>query len=117
MIHWQYSPVFYNLEFKIYNTYVKNASGCISAPFPFGLLNVPNIITPNKDGINNVWNLKGLELYPGSSVKIFDRYGKLLVNTKIDKGFVWDGKYLGKNVATASYWYIIELTDGRKLTG
>lgn len=117
-IHWQYSSVFYNLKFEVYNAYVKNAMECISNPFPFAILNLPNVITPNKDGMNDVWNLKGLELYPGSSVKIFDRYGKLIVNTKIDKeGFVWDGTYLGRNVPSASYWYVIDLTDGRKLTG
>lgn len=32
MIHWQYSPVFYNLEFKIYNAYVKNVLPAVSLP-------------------------------------------------------------------------------------
>lgn len=117
-IHWQNSPIFHNLKNEVYNAYVRNAYGCISNAFPFGILNLPNIITPNGDGINDVWNLKGLELYPGSSVKIFNRYGIILVNTKIDNnGFVWDGTHLGKILPSDSYWYVIEITDGRKLTG
>lgn len=117
LIHWQSSPIFKNIDFGVFNAYVKNKWGCISDFYPFGILNLPNIITPQGDGINDVWNIKGLEAYPGSRIRIFDRYGKLLVDKEFEENFVWDGKYLGRPVPSTAYWYIIEVTDGRKLSG
>ncbi|WP_128151874.1 T9SS type B sorting domain-containing protein [Apibacter raozihei] len=117
LINWQSSPFFTGLKPKIYHAYVRNALGCINGPLVFSILDIPNIITPNGDGINDVWHIKGLEIYSGSSITIFDRYGKLLLKQKIDKEFIWDGKYLGRNLPSSSYWYILDLTDGRRLTG
>ncbi|WP_164875621.1 T9SS type B sorting domain-containing protein [Apibacter sp. HY039] len=116
-INWQNSPFFTGLPPKTYQVYVRNALGCINGPLFFSILDMPNVITPNGDGINDVWHIKGLEIYSGSSITIFDRYGKLLLKQKIDKEFIWDGKYLGRNLPSSSYWYILDLTDGRRLTG
>jgi gliding motility-associated-like protein len=90
---------------------------CPSASYPFSIFIVPNIITPNGDGINDVWNLNGLELFPETKIQIFNRYGKLLIDKTFTKNPIWDGKCQGKPVGSDNYWYIIEFPDGKKLTG
>ncbi|GEM_PF-1157929 len=71
-------------------------------------LEVPNFFTPNGDGFNDTWTIKGLERLPDSEIRIYDRYGKLLIRYKAsDPG--WDGKYLGKPVRSDDYWYVVEL--------
>ena len=41
----------------------------------------PNIITPNNDGSNDVFVIKSLDLFPGSSLTIYDRWGKEVFKT------------------------------------
>lgn len=59
---------------------------------------------------------------PGATVKIFDRYGKIFVDTNFEGNYEWNGKYLGNNVPSGDYWYIIQIpSDGilqeRKFVG
>ena len=69
---------------------------------------IPNTFTPNGDGINDVWEVKYLELYRNSRVKIFNRYGALLYHSKgYDRP--WDGTYNGKEVPVGTYYYVIDL--------
>ncbi|MDR2121736.1 MAG: T9SS type B sorting domain-containing protein, partial [Flavobacteriaceae bacterium] len=78
----------------------------------------PNAITPNGDGINDAWVLRNLR--EGTLVQVYDRYGKLLFEkraTSASENIQWDGKYLGRNVPTTSYWYVITTPEGKKLTG
>src|SRR5690606_37049986 len=67
----------------IFDMIVKSRYGCISAPKTFGVLGIPNVITPNGDGYNDVWEIRALEMYPEAHIKIFDRYGKIFVDRPI----------------------------------
>lgn len=40
------------LNFPIVPIYVKDADGCISLKEDFGILEIPNFISPNNDGYN-----------------------------------------------------------------
>ena len=51
---------------------------------------IPNTITPNGDGINDVWNITSIVNYPNVTVKIFNRYGQLVYNS-IGYPKPWDG--------------------------
>ncbi len=116
-VTWQSSPVFSNLIIGMHKAYVRSVHGCISDPHPFGLLDIPNTITPNGDGINDVWNLADPKSYSGSRIKIFNRYGRMLMDKVFTDNPVWDGKYSGSIVPSTNYWYSIELTNGQRLTG
>lgn len=39
---------------------------------------IPNIITPNGDGINDQWVISYLDEHPHNEVRLFDRYGNLV---------------------------------------
>ena len=77
------------------------------------VLNIPSAITPNGDGVNDVWDIVGLQNYPNMRLQIFDRNGILLHNqqrTYTD----WDGIYAGKQLPEGDYFYIIDLKNGER---
>jgi gliding motility-associated-like protein len=118
-VNWQRNNTFSNLEPGIYTFYVRSvANGCEAITSKGIIFGVPNVITPNRDGYNDVWRLCGLDLFNESShIKIFDRYGKQVFEQTSHTCFIWDGKHLGRNLPTTSYWYIINIADGRQFTG
>ena len=115
--NWSNNPNATDLPIGEHIAYVRGENVCGITEFNFALFSFTNVITPNNDGLNDTWYVKGLEAYPGTSVKIFDRYGKLLVDKTIDGSFEWDGTHNGKKLPTDSYWYLIEVVDGRKYSG
>ncbi|GAI49820.1 unnamed protein product, partial [marine sediment metagenome] len=79
-----------------------------------------NTFTPNGDGYNDTWRIKTIELYPGNTVEIYNRNGNLVYkNEKGETIWEWDGKYYndGIDLPASSYYYIINLKDGRMFTG
>ncbi|PWS31874.1 gliding motility-associated C-terminal domain-containing protein [Pedobacter paludis] len=75
---------------------------------PTDLVIVNNILTPNGDGKNDFFVVKGLEKYTNNKVSIFDRGGRLLFKTDNYQNN-WDGYYNGKPLAEDTYYYIIYL--------
>ncbi|OGS82609.1 MAG: hypothetical protein A3G95_06810 [Flavobacteria bacterium RIFCSPLOWO2_12_FULL_31_7] len=110
-INWQASPVFTNLENDIYTIYVRDTNGCGEKNSnQIATISYPNYFTPNGDGYNDTWHIKGLTKEYDAKIYIFDRYGKLL--TKIDaykNG--WDGKYNGQEMPSTDYWFKIEYKE------
>lgn len=114
---WQDSNRFNYLPAGIHTVYVRSAEGCIVSE-EFAVLAIPTMFTPNGDGINDTWNIPGLEIYPGSDVVIYDRDGRLVYQAELNSNVIWDGYFKnGQKAPTTDYWYIINVTDGRKLTG
>lgn len=119
-INWQRSNTFTNLKQGIYTFYVRSVANSCDAITSKGIIfGINNVITPNGDNYNDAWRVCGLDLFKGenSQVKIFDRYGKQVYEETSNTCFVWDGKHLGRNLPTSSYWYIITIADGREFTG
>ena len=52
---------------------------------------VSNIFTPNGDNVNDTWSLEDTFLYSDSEVRVYGRYGKLLLQS-IGYASPWDGK-------------------------
>jgi gliding motility-associated-like protein len=78
---------------------------------------VPNSFSPNEDGTNDLWNLPAINSYPGATVKVMNRYGKLVFQSS---GYEkpWNGKYQNQDVPVGVYYYMINLEPGLKpLTG
>ncbi|MBA5629893.1 choice-of-anchor L domain-containing protein [Moheibacter lacus] len=115
---WSDHYIMHNVPGGIYDLIVKSKYGCISTAKTFGVLGVPNLITPNGDGKNDYWEIRGLEAYPDAHIKIFDRYGKIFVDRTLTVDFRWDGKYKGEPIPSGDYWYIITIEEGtRSVTG
>ncbi|SMC84540.1 Ig-like domain-containing protein [Moheibacter sediminis] len=116
-IFWQSSPVFTNLQSGIYYVYVRDIKGCGSSSKQAGIIGVPNFISPNGDGRNDTWQIRGIEAYPNSRLQIFDRYGKQFVDKVLQTNYEWDGKYNGQSLPSGSYWYILTLENGDRISG
>jgi gliding motility-associated-like protein len=116
--YFQDENVFRDLENGEHIFTVEDANNCMATDtvtiYDNLDVEVPNFFTPNGDGYNDTWIVTGLERLPESEVRIYDRFGKLLVKYKIsDQG--WDGKYLGQPVRSDDYWYVIELNPTKKI--
>ena len=63
--------------------------------FPDLIYYIPNAITPNGDGLNDVFNVVGLGYADMYNLKIYNRWGELLFESnKISEG--WDGRFMGE---------------------
>jgi gliding motility-associated-like protein len=75
-----------------------------------GDLSVPNAFTPNKDGKNEKFCLKGWsKCLKEFSVHIFNRWGEEVFASS-DPNFCWDGVYNGEVLAGDVYIYAIKAT-------
>jgi len=66
-------------------------------------------LTPNGDGVNDVWKIRGLQNYPNNVVALFDKWGDKVFEQKGYDG-TWDGR--GRNGAVlpdGTYFYVIKL--------
>lgn len=115
----QDTQVFENLNGGVYTILVRDKNGCGVVELEVSVLEFPKYFTPNNDGFNDVWAIRGASttFYPESSVHIFDRYGNPVAELAID-GQGWDGLYNGKLLPSNDYWFNIELTDrnGNKIS-
>ena len=82
---------------------------------PLNYLFVPNAITPNNDGQNDVWRIRGLQYFPGATITIFDRWGRLIYVSEPDYPKPWDGQLNGKTLPMDAYYYVIDLKNGYEL--
>lgn len=74
-------------------------------PVDFGALEIPNVFTPNGDGVNDELVIRGLK--KSSQLFVFDRLG-IEVFKSYDYEHNWDGKDLnGKELPSGTYWIIL----------
>ena len=111
--------LFNNVPMGIHEIYIRDKNGCGSiGPFTVAVLGIPNYFTPNGDGFNDTWNVKGVSLLYNykSEIFIFDRFGKLLKQIGTT-GAGWDGTFNGQQMPADDYWYAIKFEDGRSAKG
>jgi gliding motility-associated-like protein len=80
-------------------------------------IGIPNVFSPNGDGIHDKWEITELSNYPNPTVEIFTRSGQRIF---ISNGYTvpWDGTYNGKPVPVATYYYIVNpKITGKLLSG
>jgi gliding motility-associated-like protein len=109
---YQDSNIFTVGEGGLYTAYVREKiNNCgYSDEVIFVVLLVPPFFTPNGDGINDVFYLKGMAFYPNSSMSIFNRYGKLIKQITPSNPF-WDGTFEGENLPADDYWYVLKIDN------
>ncbi|WP_188362623.1 T9SS type B sorting domain-containing protein [Flavobacterium orientale] len=115
---YQESNVFTNVAPGIYTVFIKDINDCGIVTRVISVLGIPKFFTPNGDGYNDTWNIKGVsdQFNKNSILYIYDRYGKLVKQlTALSSG--WDGIYNGQPLPSTDYWYVIELEDGRIAKG
>jgi gliding motility-associated-like protein len=87
---------------------------------PACTVDVFNAVSPNEDGKNDVFYIKGLECYPDNSVEIYNRWGVLVFERdhynneeRVFKG-ISEGRVTVKQaeqLPTGTYFYILKYKD------
>jgi gliding motility-associated-like protein len=114
----QESNFFDNVVSGIRDIYVIDTKGCGTVKKTIAVVGVPKFFTPNQDGFNDFWNIKGIDATFNSKsiIYIFDRYGKLL-KQMLPSSIGWDGTLNGAPLPSDDYWFTLELEDGREVKG
>lgn len=73
---------------------------------------IPNSFTPNGDGKNELFVIKGLDGFPDSELKIFNRWGNEVYASN-DYQNNWDGG----GVSDGVYFYVLKLKNGESMKG
>ncbi|MGA0557311.1 gliding motility-associated C-terminal domain-containing protein [Larkinella sp. VNQ87] len=70
-------------------------------------LYIPDAFTPNNDGQNDQWVIRGLDDYPDCRVEVYNRWGNPVF---VSQGYQqpWDGKSGGQDLPPAVYQYVIK---------
>ena len=116
---YQDSNIFNNVPMGMHDVFIRDVNGCgIVGPITVAVLGIPQYFTPNGDGYNDYWNVKGVSSNSNSlsRILIFDRFGKLLKQLSAT-GQGWDGTFNGKPMPADDYWYNILFEDGRSSKG
>jgi len=115
---------------------VTNANGCsdtytiqITVLEDPSIINIPNVFSPNNDGINEVFvieNIDDIICYPTNRLEIYNRWGVLVYetegydnNTKAFRG-ISEGRLTvnqSQELPTGTYFYILQYTtsEGRSI--
>lgn len=109
------NPEFQATNNVVYSFTISNDLGCsdtasvtINVIYPCVELFVPNIFSPNNDGLNDTWEIIG-DCFQTIHVKVFNDWGQqLFVSNNLNE--FWDGTFNGTLVPVGSYAYQIIVT-------
>jgi gliding motility-associated-like protein len=78
---------------------------------------IPTLITPNMDGKNDYFVLRGLATLGKTELIIFDRRGAMVYkNLNYDNS--WNGVDYNKNpLPDDTYFYVIKSSNGKSISG
>ncbi len=104
--------IFYNVSEGLHIIHIIDINGCGETTAEVPVISFPKFISPNGDGLNDIWQIKGSEAYQLIGVSIFDRNGRVITQfTNADAG--WDGTYLGKQAQPTDYWFVATFLDNK----
>jgi gliding motility-associated-like protein len=71
-----------------------------------------NTFSPNRDGNNDTWYIGNISKYPDNKLEIYNRNGKLVYKAS---NYInnWDGKAFGEDLPAATYYYTMDLGNGK----
>ncbi len=105
-----------------YSVTITDANNCtITKEYSLSVLedvciDIPNAFTPNNDGYNDTWRIRNIDLYPGAKLSIYTKWGEKIHEAKGDAIKPWNGKYKGKDLPPATYYFVLDLGDGSEIT-
>jgi gliding motility-associated-like protein len=102
----QSSNVFYNVVAGTHTINVVDEF-CTNLTTTVTIVDYPKFFTPNGDGYNDTWNIKGFD---DAVINIFDRYGKLIKQIS-SNGLGWDGTYNSRLLPSTDYWFTIDYVE------
>jgi gliding motility-associated-like protein len=125
------NPVISNVTTSDAGTYCLSVAdnGCTSTPATYSItvkscaiidFFIPEGFSPNGDGINDVFFIRGIDIYPANKFAIFNRWGDKVFESSPYQN-TWDGK-AQKGIRVGSdelpigiYFYVLDLGDNSKI--
>lgn len=74
-------------------------------------LEIPNVITPNGDKVNDAFVIRGLEVYDRVHLTIMNRWGN-----EVYKNNAYNNEWIGAGLSEGTYFYVLELIKDGKVT-
>lgn len=112
------NPTVMDIDHDItYTIDVKNSTGCDAGHVihitVLARVYVPDAFSPNGDGLNDIWELPGIEAFPDAIVTVFDRWGEIIYSS--DKGYThpFDGTLNGTSLPQGMYVYTIHTVPAK----
>lgn len=69
-------------------------------------MDIPNVFTPNGDGLNDLFYIENLYMHPNSDLKIYSRWGRLVYESSN-----YDNSWDGGKVSGGTYYYILDAPE------
>jgi gliding motility-associated-like protein len=124
-IFWSTGSTNKNIQLRNAGTYIAVVSnGCFKDSFEIrleeidcnGKYFIPNAFTPNNDGLNDIFDIKGTNIEQ-RTITIYNRWGQLIYEGN-NNNMGWNGTYKGAECISGTYLYIFSVTDtlGNKQT-
>jgi gliding motility-associated-like protein len=88
------------------NKCVGKSSITVNKDNSFGIINLPNIFTPNKDNKNDCFKVLVKGQIKNYTMMIFNRWGEKVFETH-NSNDCWNGKYKGRDVEIGNYVYYL----------
>ena len=92
-----------------------DSKGCLSENIDIDIepryedcLLIPTLFSPNADGVNDVWEIGGIENYPNAQITVYNRWGQIVFESNSNyNDNRWDGTLRGEPLPFAVYYYTI----------
>lgn len=89
-------------------------------PFIITEFFIPDGFSPNGDGINDLFVIRGIEMYPQNSIAIYNRWGNIVYKASPYQN-KWDGRSIfgliidGDELPVSTYFYLFDFGNGMKI--
>lgn len=70
-------------------------------------LQIPNFISPNNDGINDFWEITGIQKLDGYKLDIFNKIGETIYHSDAYDN-TWNATFNGKELPDGTYYYVFK---------
>jgi len=111
------SPTISVSDGGLYTVTVSNACGLVSDSIYLTVIDceIPNIITPNNDGVNDYFYTNIADAYEDVVFTVFNRWGRQVYeNAHYDN--TWNGvKSGGAELNSGVYYYVLTYNEGKKI--
>lgn len=84
----------------------ESARTMFSISFGSSGLQIPTAFSPNGDGVNDNWMIKGIDVYTTPEVKLFNRQGMMVFHS-FGRSQPFDGKSKGADLPVGVYYYMV----------
>ncbi len=112
---------FTGLAEGMYLIHIKDAAGCLNTAACYLSEKdgsepiIPNIFTPNEDGLNDVFLITGIENCSFYKLTLFNRWGQLMHYSE-GSSVSWNGNFNSEPATQGIYYYVLE-TENQNYSG